>query len=688
MPDPTGTTLVPMSALAKQVAALLVGSQMAGVDISAAQVNGTPVAQAIAQAATLVVSQQKGSPLGIAGLDANGNINTPLLVNVGGGITRTASLRMSDYVNVKDFGAKGDAQPETLTQPEPAGANSIQVDQPSRVSVGSLVHGSNGQLYFPAGTTVTSVSGNVVSLSAASNQAMPIGAALDVGGTDDSAALSAAATQACMSGQGMYFPPGRYYAPSAVYACQGMYVQLSHASMSSESTGLPSIPDQSQVIASSGEVVSADLRGAGTQNASFVAAMFNPSGTTNSYQHNVQSITGRNNDPYLLYTKPDGTTGMATHDAVGQFIAMSQPGSNTFGNTWVWNHVLGLEEGSNGSAVIGEAQIINSRDTPGDDFDGNNTVGGYDEIYNCHSQCLYAHFFQGAPNGVPGLTNGLVFRRGAVSNMILGQLSAAYPDANGNNNASGHVTDLALYSNGLGFLQRLHVGGGSSVGDVMPSAGMDVASDGSITAPSVTTAASTTTTQNVKSSLELGDPNSTQPPLIDFNMKNGASSSLVRVITNQPNTLTILQGTGVDMADLSPAGLFLNVPFSTNGNTASLGPMTLARYTHDKLPSNNVPFGTFVVCSDCYPQGPLSNGYGAPGIMLMWNGMYWADGAGYVYGLSPAPAYATLHPMTRAQMRQLTGVSSGALVQDTDDNSPAVYENGAWHLLQIGNALP
>lgn len=632
---------------------------------------------------------QVNLPGGVAGLDSNGYVTAPVIISVAGGPTRVTSNRMADYVNVKDFGAKGDALALNTTSLASTGSNTISVTDGSQLTVGMTVHGMSLQTFYPAFTYVTAITGNTVTLSASSLKTIPVGTILDFGGTDDSAAISASSTYACATHTGLFFPPGRYYAPSAVYGCKGLYVSFKHASLDSESTGVPSVPDQSQVFSLSGETESGELMNASTQNVSYIAGMFVASNSTNSYQHNVQSITGRNNDPYLLYTKADGSTGLATHDAVGQFITMSQASTNTFGNTWDWNHVLSLEAGSNGSAVIGEAEITNTRTTVGSDFDGSNTVGGYDEIYNCHSQCLYAHFFQNGSNSQPGLTNGLVFRRGTVSNIALGQLSASYPDASGVTSASGHVTDWAIYANGMGFFNTLHIGGGAAFGDVIPTSGFNVYSDGTINAPTVTTPSLVSNVANATTALNLGDSSSGFTPYIQFNMQGSGgagTTSLMRIIASQPNTISFTYGTGVDLMDVQRSGIYINVPLSTNGGPLSVGPLTIGSFSMNNLPTG-VVVGTKVWCYNCYSQAPLQYNYNTAGVELVWSGNAWVDPEGYPYGSTPSPPYLKLRSLTKAQILALSGMTEGSVVQDSDDHAAAIYENGSWHLVTLGATL-
>ncbi|MBR0560516.1 hypothetical protein [Neokomagataea anthophila] len=623
--------------------------------------------------------------------EANDAINSSYVqttVTIAGGTQRPLSDRLSDYVSIKDFGAKGDVVSKNVVENIKDGSSEIILDSIDNLKIGIIIHGAGADgKYFPDGTVINSINGNKVVLSANSINKIPVGTVLDFGGADDSVAISNAVEYACKNDLYVLYPSGRYYAPNVNYSCSGLYFKLDHASLSSASSGIPSNPDQSQIFSLSGSSIIGNLNSPQTQNVSYMSGVFSGTGSLNSYQHNIQSIVGRNNDPYNSYLNTDGKSVLATHDAVGQFISMSQPSTNTFGNTWVWNHVLGLDEGSNGSAVIGEAQILNNRTTNGSDFDGVNTVGGYDEIYNCTSQCLYAHFFQGSPNNKPGLTNGLVFRRGAVANIDIGQLAAAYVQPDGSTLASSHATDWAIYSSGLGFFQSLHVGGGNSIGDVMSNNGLNVTGDGTLNADNSNINKLNSQYSTVSRSLSLASNDKNITPVLDFiNNNDGDSSSIMRIISTEPGKLKFLSN-GSELLSIQNNGIYSSENITMNNNTISGAKLILSAVDHLHLPSGSISAGLQVWCTDCYSRAPLQFNYNVPGIPVVWNGLNWTDLEGYLYGLTPNPLYLQLQSMSKAQILSIKGMSEGSMIQDNDDHAPVIYENGSWHLIQLGDVI-
>ncbi|NHN89361.1 hypothetical protein [Acetobacter conturbans] len=545
----------------------------------------------------------------------------PPIVADGGTVGRTQEEHFADEINVRDFGARGDVSQVVVASTVGAGATQVSVSDIGDATVGSAV----GALALPRGTTITHISGTVLTLSSPFAHDVPAGLRLDIGGTDDASAVQAAVNHACESHGRLLFRNGRFYFSSLSLPCTDIAVQLDRASIAWQSAGLPGIADQSQAMTRSAQIVGGQQSDGQTENVQYLSAIFSESGKKNSYQHNIQSVVGWNNDPYLTYTRPDGSLGYYTHDAVGQYLAMSQAPTNTNGNSWVWNHVLNLKEGSNGSSVIGEAQIVNDRTTGGGDFDGINTIGGYDEIYDCKSECLYAHFFQGrTPGGRPGLTNGFVFRHGLVSNMVLGQLTPAIPGKDGLSLAAQHQTDWAIYSSGLGFFDTLHVGGGKAIGDAIPSEGLNVDEKGSLTSPSILTSF-----LNATLAINIGSGVSSASPFVQFAMQKAGGASSARLEMSKPGVLTATVE-GAPVIGLHADGIFAHVDYRSDGKhgvygikSAQLAPVVFAHLDADH------GAGTIAYCSDCYST---LAGSSDRGMLVTWNGRKWVDGVGKAVG--------------------------------------------------------
>ncbi|MFT8719123.1 hypothetical protein, partial [Acetobacter sp.] len=451
------------------------------------------------------------------GLLAISCLSAVALVSVAVAVPSLPESHQTDGVNVRDFGAKGDVAQLVLASPVASGASQVTVTDAGQARSGETV----GSLDLPKGTVITNVSGNILTLSNAFMRPQLQGFHIDIGGTDDAHAVENALRYACKTHERLLFPGGRYYMSSLASPCSDVAVQLDRASIAFQSAGLPGVADQSQAMVRSVQTLAGQIAQAGTENIQYLSGVFQNTGQRASYQHNVQSVVGWNSDPYIIDRRSDGGLDYHTHDAVTQYLSMTQDPANTTGNSWVWNHVLDLKQGSNGSSIIGEAQIINDRTTRGNDFDGINTVAGYDEIYDCKSECLYAHFFQGrTPGGRPALTNGLIFRHGTVANMDIGQLTAAIPNQDGVTLAEQHKTDWGIYSSGLGFFNQLHVGGGQALGDSMPTGGLTVDEKGSLASPSILTSF-----LNATLALNLGSSVGQSAPFLQFTMQKTEGSS-------------------------------------------------------------------------------------------------------------------------------------------------------------------
>ncbi len=533
----------------------------------------------------------------------------------------------SGYVDVRDFGAKGSAFVRSLIAEAPAGTHRLTVQTPDGLASGMRIQADG----IPAGSTISEISGRDVTFSSSAGQGLtrPLHPTdlVDFVPDDDTDAFRAAYKTACEHNETVIVPAGRYYISGNVTAC-AVPTLLLGATQTTGSSGFPNVTDQSQIMGGVGAGLSYRFTAARGEEAAVIFGDFESSGGRQDYQKNAESIRITNNDRYQKWIDAEGASHTASHDAVGQFILAQQPSTNNFGHTWAWNHVLQIDDGSNGSSVIGEAQIINMRSYDGDDFDGGNTVAGYDEIYNCKHECLYAHYFQGGLNGHYGLLDGLVFRHGTVHNIILGQLTPGERDADLRVSAAQHLTDFALYANGLAFFQSLHIGGGPAKGDQVPEAGLTVESSGALSAPSIAAPVARFPGVSIgpedSGTLTLGSDHGDLAPRIVF---RGGKQGDCTLAGEQGKLAVACSGATTEVHDgsgtrfLAPVRSVAPLPVSSNDDrlaTTAWTNMAIAHGAHItarrfmELPATPADWSDYV-CTDCRING------GVAGVRVMWN---------------------------------------------------------------------
>lgn len=479
--------------------------------------------------------------MGSAGGDASAADVTPRLA---GALPRTLAAHMADAANVRDFGALGDVVSRPIAAAVPSGSRLLTFPAPLPVHAGERVTGQN----VPPGTTVVASTGASVTLSSGLAAADDAGTLIDFCPHDDGPAFVAA--QAALPDGGVVsVPSGRYYLGAPVPDVAGIAYRLDGATVAHGSAGVPNFTDQSQIQGLVADALSRQFASSMQENLQFLSAYAVPTRSHVSYQKNVQSIRLTDSDPYARWTDAGGPH-VATHDLVGQFIIAEMPASNRDGGLWDTNWVLGIDRGSQGGAILQEAQIINGRTSAVSELDDLDPISGYDWIFDGATRDTYGLLLQGRTGGGgPGLESGILFRRGAVRAAILANRTAAYADRDGH--VRRHLDNFHVMADGSLFAQALHVGGGDSTGSVagetLPTAGLSVGTDGTVTAPDVTVAHTLnavgfSVTGNANGAVALGSRTIALTPLVDF--ESGRSSSC-RVSGNV--------GSNLDFACLDPA---------------------------------------------------------------------------------------------------------------------------------------
>ncbi len=467
-------------------------------------------------------------------------------------------------VNVRDFGALGTVVSRPLAAAAASGSHVMRFAAAPPVQVGELVTGMN----VPPNDRVVASAADGVTLSIGLAAADEVGTVVDFCPHDDSPAFLAAEA-ALPTGGVVDVPSGRYYLGRAIPETAGITYRLDAATAAFGSAGIPNFTDQSQVQGLIADAVSRQFASSMQENLQFLSAYAVPTGSHVSYQKNVQSIRLTDSDPYTRWTDAGGIAHAASHDLVGQFIIAEMPPSNFAGGLWDTNWVLGLDAGSQGGAILQEAQIINRRSVAVTELDDLDPVSGYDWIFDGTVRDAYGLLLQGnVAGGGPGLESGILFRRGAIRAAILANRTAAYAGPDGH--VGRHLDNFHVMEDGSLFAQRLHVGGGdstgSAAGEILPGAGLSVDATGAVVAPTVTAgqtlnAVGFSVTGNANGAIALGSKTAALTPLVDFN--SGAASSC-RILGDVGSNLDFLcqdaaSGRLIDDLILYPAGAAFQV---------------------------------------------------------------------------------------------------------------------------------
>ena len=469
-----------------------------------------------------------GSGIQAQGGNVSNTVRTSILP---GAVSRSVAAAAADVVSVKEFGAAGNAFVVPLSADVASGAATLPFAAGTlpALTVGESVQG-NG---IPTGATVGSFTSSSVTLagSVTLNSAEPLGGSVFFAPTDDAPAFVKA--EAAIGNAGtIYVPPGVYWLQEAVPQTPGIRYVLDGASFTTASTSVPNFADQSMVQGLLTHGISAQFGSLGQQATEVISAYAPPVTSHVSYQDNAQEIRLTNAQPYTTWTDNAGASHTASHDQVGQFIIAEHAGTNTNGATWDTNWVLGIDAGSNGGAILQEAQVINNRTSPVTEVDSVNTISGYDWIFNGASRSTYALFLQGnATGGGPGLENGIVARYGSVKSAVLAIRVAGYQNASGV--VTTHTDYARIFSDGSIFGQSLHVGGGQTTGDVLPTAGFTVDANGNVLAPTATVngvlnAPGFSVNGNPSGAVVLGNKTTTTYPTIDFYQDGNGDDCQIR----------------------------------------------------------------------------------------------------------------------------------------------------------------